>query len=283
MKAVKHTRYVWRTIKQYAKKMHCKSTIPKNDRGVALIIVLLVTALLIALVFEFAYSTRVSVRAAQNFRDRERAYFLARSAMKYFNANEEWRNSLEQDKWNIVPIISAGDTEVAIKPVDERRKLSINLIDVSPIADCIDNLFINQGVSADAFNRVKERKKEAPFNLITELHAVMKDDDYNKIAPFLTPYYADQNVNLNVAPVQVLMSLGCSEGAAKNIDELRKRETLTISKLTPYCKFLITLTNANLPEKSTLFKVYSSATVGGYTKQIEAISDTSSFLYWKAL
>lgn len=258
----------------------------KNSRGVALIIVLLVTALLIALVFEFAYSTRVSMRGAQNFRDREKAYFLARSAMKYFNANEAWRNSLERDKWNIVPIVSAGDTEVAIKPEDERGKLNINLIDTSPIADCIDNLFSNQGVSTDAFNRVKERKKERPFRLITELHSLMKDEDYNKIAPFLSANYPehDKNVNLNAAPVPVLISLGCSEGAANNIDELRKRERFTdIEKLKLYCTFRIPVSNDNLPDKISLFTVYSYARVGGYTKHIEAISDTSSFLYWKSL
>ena len=43
-----------------------------NERGVALIIVLLVTALLIALIFEFAYGTRISLRAAVNFRDSQR-------------------------------------------------------------------------------------------------------------------------------------------------------------------------------------------------------------------
>src|SRR5512147_2488161 len=56
----------------------------KNQRGVALIIVLLVTALLIALIFEFAYGTRISLRAAVNYRDSQRAYFLARSGVFLF-------------------------------------------------------------------------------------------------------------------------------------------------------------------------------------------------------
>ena len=52
-----------------------------NEHGVALIIVLLVTALLIALIFEFTYGTRVSLRAAVNYRNSERAHYLARSGV----------------------------------------------------------------------------------------------------------------------------------------------------------------------------------------------------------
>ena len=54
-----------------------------NERGVALLIALLVTTLLIALVFEFAYGTRVSLRAAVNFRDGQRAFYLARSGVNF--------------------------------------------------------------------------------------------------------------------------------------------------------------------------------------------------------
>ena len=55
----------------------------RDDRGVALIIVLLVTALLIALIFEFAYGTRISLRATVNFRNSQRAYYLARSGVNF--------------------------------------------------------------------------------------------------------------------------------------------------------------------------------------------------------
>ncbi len=56
----------------------------QSNRGIALLVVLLVTALLIALIFEFAYGTRVSLRGAVNFRNSQRAYFLARSGVAIF-------------------------------------------------------------------------------------------------------------------------------------------------------------------------------------------------------
>ena len=70
-----------------------------NERGVALLIVLLVTALLLALIFEFAYGTRVSLRAAVNSRDSQRAYFLARSGVNFAGAllSDNLKNNKLQD------------------------------------------------------------------------------------------------------------------------------------------------------------------------------------------
>src|SRR5512139_2607372 len=89
-----------------------KGLLLRNDRGVALLIVLLVTALLVALVFEFAYATRVSLRAAVNFRDSQRAYYLARSGVNFagrflveYKKNGKLQDHLEQD-WLPVPFVS---------------------------------------------------------------------------------------------------------------------------------------------------------------------------------
>ncbi|HUL01300.1 MAG TPA: hypothetical protein VLX29_10680 [Nitrospirota bacterium] len=261
----------------------------------ALIIVLLVTTLLIALVFEFAYATRVSLRAAVNFRDSQRAYFLARAGITAFVKYNALRDQIPPGEWAIVPMISTGDTEVKVKWEDEKGKLSINSIDRTPVSDWIDKLFIEQGIATDVYDRMIARKKEGLFNLITELHTLMKDEDYKKVAQFLTPYYSNQNVNLNTASLEVLMSLGCSEGPAKTIIELRTQERFSdIEKIKPYLPATFSLNNYNI-EKTTLYRVYSYATVGGYTKQIEAVIDLSTSgtstiitstptpLYWRAL
>ena len=98
----------------------------RNDRGIALLIVLLVTALLIALVFEFAYATRISLNSAVNFRDSQRAYFLALSGSMPSKSNgQKLREIIPQGEWQPVPLI-ARDTQVMVKWEDESGKIKIN-------------------------------------------------------------------------------------------------------------------------------------------------------------
>jgi len=55
--------------------------LPAGKRGVALILVLTVIAILTSIGVDFSYSTRVSLKLTENARDGMRAYYLARSAV----------------------------------------------------------------------------------------------------------------------------------------------------------------------------------------------------------
>lgn len=254
-----------------------------NDRGVALLIALLVTALLIALVFEFAYGTRVSLRAAANFRDSQRAYYLARSGVNIFAKYKDLQEMIRQGEWGIVPVISEGDTEVRVRWEDERGKLNINAIDSKPGADWLDELFGNMSIGTDVRDKLKEIRKERRFNLISELYAGMGDEDYGKVARFLS-VYSDNTINLNTASPEVLRSIGCTEDAARTIIELRNREPFKddTERVKPYLPSTFNVSTQNFT--SNIFKVYSYATVGGYTKQVEAVIDRSrnATMYWRA-
>ena len=54
---------------------------PVQHRGVALILVLTTIAILTAIGVDFSYSSRVSLKLAENLRDETRAYYMARSAV----------------------------------------------------------------------------------------------------------------------------------------------------------------------------------------------------------
>lgn len=54
----------------------------RNEKGMALLLVLVVIALLSALLTEFSFSTLVDLRATETFRDRTRAYYLARGGIE---------------------------------------------------------------------------------------------------------------------------------------------------------------------------------------------------------
>jgi len=53
-----------------------------NEKGMALLIVLAVVALLSALLIEFSFSTLVDLRSVETFRDRSKAYYIARGGVE---------------------------------------------------------------------------------------------------------------------------------------------------------------------------------------------------------
>src|SRR5512139_590481 len=56
-------------------------TTRRHERGMALLLVLLVVALLTTLLVEFAFSTLVDLRLTETFRDSTQAYYLAKGGV----------------------------------------------------------------------------------------------------------------------------------------------------------------------------------------------------------
>jgi type II secretory pathway component PulK len=255
----------------------------KNDRGVALLIVLLVTALLVALIFEFAYGTRVSMRAAANFRDSQRAYFLARSAFGVFAKFPELRDYIKQDERGDVPIESGGDTALRLRWEDEAGKIYIKgLLPGSQPYKWLRELFRIRVVNQEIIDKIADINNP-PLQLVTDLHRYMGDEDYDKVARFVTVYSNMQKININTAPEEVLSSVlaagGITSITLSSILLNREEKPYTASDLTgiAFSDFIAT---------STIFKVYSFAKAGGYEKQIEAVIDLNNSktpLYWRAI
>jgi type II secretory pathway component PulK len=278
----------------------------KNNQGVALIIVLLVTALLIALIFEFAYGTRISLRGAVNFRDSQRAYYLARSGVnfvgRFLSANLQSGLTgtsnmyLEQQEWQTVPFLPGNDAELRVKWEDEAGKIKINDVQTNSYRQAMLNaLFENKGIDRIVLEKMIDVNSGIKnLGLVTGLHQYMSDEDYNKVSNFLTTSQVVDKIDINTASPEVLQSLGISSGAAGLIVEARKTPFTDHAAVSGFAGingiFLPTthLLAANfLTETSNVFKVYSYATVGGYTKQVEAVitRTTSGFTvnYWRAL
>ncbi len=269
----------------------------RGDRGVALLIALVVTTLLIALVFEFAYATRVSLRAAANFRDSQRAYYLARSGVLIFSKYRELQDLVPQGEWGVVPVVSEGDTTLRIKWEDEGGK--IRVLDVKNKTGVsyamMDGLFESKGVSREVRDRMTDAESDIQnMRLLSGLHKYMSDEDYVKVDDFLTIYNPDNRININTASPEVLESLGIAAGTVSMIVAQRNKE--------PY-KDLTTVAGISgmnvrgmpgsnpvanyLKVTSDVLKVTSSATVGGYTKVVEAVINRSSsapiYLYWREM
>jgi type II secretory pathway component PulK len=269
-----------------------------NERGIALMIVLLVTALLIALVFEFAYGTRVSLRATVNFRDSQRAYFLARAGVNFAGAllcdnlkKNKLQENLEQRDWQEVPVQAGNDMSLRVRWEDEGGKIDIR--NVSKGSDGYNRmviLFTNLGIDQDKLDTISswmiEEKRN--FHLVTELHRFLSDEEYRKIQDDVTAESVPK-IDINTASSEVLQSLGLDSTTAEAVIERRTREPFT--KETDFSDFLgrdvATKVGGQWTLTSNVFLVDSFATAGGYTKQVEAIITRTNtgfrVSYWREL
>ena len=281
-----------------------------DERGVALIIVLLVTALLIALVFEFSYGTRISLRSAVDFRDNARAYYLARSGVNFagrylaYNlqvdpttGSDHRYDNLEQRDWQTVPYLPGSDTELRVRWEDESGKINIsNLTKGSDAYNRMVILFTNQSINQNILDRIStwmiEEKRS--FYLLAELHQFLSDEEYGKVQDFLTvlpPSVTPGNkIDINTAAPEVLQSLGLSLDAAQRIVSRRIQQPFKPDDdLSGYVGPNNTVIAGQLTFTSNVFKVNSYGIAGGYTKQAEAIitrggaASGFNILYWRAL
>lgn len=265
---------------------------PKNDRGVALLIVLLVTALLIALVFEFSYATRISLNSAVNFRDSQRAYFLALSGINAFKTKgAELREFTLAGVWSPVPVIEG----VMFKWEDESGKIKINDVKSYPGAKyMVPELFEDKEIDVAVFRRLTEQtSKVNTITLLTGLREYMSDEDFEKVRNSLTvSNVTHDKININTASSDVLQSMGISADLAEMIIKERSTTPYTAADLTTSGRLAMLsgtmINNLNVfsylaVQSAGYYKVYASAEVGGYTKTIEAILYGNTVHYWKEL
>ena len=262
-----------------------------NSRGVALLIALLVTALLIALIFEFSYATRISLNSAVNFRDSQRAYFLARSGVYAFVRYDRLRDLIPQGEWGVIPIISEGDTEVRIKWEDESGKIKVTEVKTDSVTrSMVQALFENKSIDTAVFDRMTEPTSEINrLSVLTGLHQYMSDEDFNKVRDSLTvsPVPLDK-ININTASADVLQSLGISSGTVGLILQERQKTPYTDLGKVPgigdiKINGVLVSNYLTTTSQSNIYKVYSYVAVGGYTKEVEAIVQGNNRLYWRAL
>jgi type II secretory pathway component PulK len=267
-----------------------------NNRGIALLIVLLVTALLIALIFEFSYATRISLNSAINFRDSQRAYFLARAGVKAFiKYKDDLIKTVPQDEWWAPPFIGEADTQVLIKWQDEAGKIRVSDVRLNTNRrQILTNLFGIKRVDLDILDMMSDPSADTwRLALLSGMHSFMNDESFNKVKDCITAANTVDRININTASAEVLQSLGISSDASKLIIEERSKQLYTADSManSPLIQgVMVPGLHSNaaanfLTYQSDTYTVYSYAKVGGYIKQIEAIiqSGNATPLYWRAL
>jgi len=233
----------------------------KREEGVALILTLLITAILVTVIVEANYSTQVDLRIAGNFRNDLQAGYLAKSGvniaisyLKYDVENTDTDN-LDEDWAKPYPPVPVGDGFVKVMIEDENGKINVNRavkgngeVD-QVIYDALSRLFQREEVDVGILDALIDwidpndegeaegnyylgldppfACKNGPLDTLSELRMIkgITDEVYAKISKYLT-IYSDGKININTASKEVLVSLDdeMDEGIAEGIIQYREEE-----------------------------------------------------------
>jgi general secretion pathway protein K len=236
----------------------------KNENGVALILTLLVTAILVTLIVEVNYSTQVDLRIAGNFRNDLQAYYLAKSgvniAMSYlkYDLENTDTDNLDEDWAKSYPPIPVGAGFVKVVTEDENARINVNKVvtgdgKLDPnILNAVSILFQRADVDEGILNAIIDwidpdddplpgggessyygsldppyECKNAPLDTISELLMIkgVTDEVYGKISKYLT-IYSNGKINVNTVDKEVLMCLDeeIDEAVVEGIMEYRQEK-----------------------------------------------------------
>jgi general secretion pathway protein K len=290
-----------------------------NQKGIALLITLLMLVIITAMVVEFSYGVYTGTSDLYNWRDSQRLSIMARSGInvsarflldmldKYDysypgyinlpveNPFEDFEGIItvrledENSKFNINSIVSTNGilNETAYNSFKRLLKvLSLDEKISDRVADWIDQ---------DSESRLSDSEagaKNSALHSVDEILLIngIKREDYDKLLPYIT-VYGDRNVpliNINGAETPVLMSLSdlITEELANRIIRYRENtpfsESSKIVNVSGLENIGISLTN-KITVKGENYYIKSMAESGGVKRIIETVLDTSHSVikYWK--
>lgn len=234
----------------------------KDERGFALVITLLISALLVALAVEFVDEVFVETSARQNFTDAQQASIMAGSGIdlaikglqlslagrSYNSLADMWARPFQKED-------ESGSLLVTIE--DESGKLNLNSCwgdngtAISPYSDFAGRLFKNAGLSLDLLDALADWRdtddephsaggetpwystlkppyaaKNGKLETVDELRLVKGFDagTVERLRRFVTVYDECTAINLNTAPRELIASLAeeMTDDLAGNIVDYRK-------------------------------------------------------------
>jgi general secretion pathway protein K len=226
----------------------------KGDKGFALVITLLITALLVALCAEFTDEVFVDTSARQNFIDGQQASLLAASGMKaatkllqYGLSIQGYSSLADLDRMNKLLHIEDEQGTIQVTVEDESGKLNLNMawgdngMAIPPYNDIVTRLFKNCGLSLDLLDTLADWRDtnddphpagaETPYystlkppyaaknnklSTFEELRLVKGFDaaTVNRLRPDVTVYDDCNQININTAPKEVITALSSDMTAA---------------------------------------------------------------------
>lgn len=279
-----------------------------SEKGIAIVLVLLIMALMTAMVVEFASMTFTANASLANWRDSQTLSLAARSGInlavkvlsdKYDRYTYTYPGSISMP---IPNILEKFEGIVVIKAEDENGKFNINSL-VMPnntvnkteyesfkrllrhlnldekiadkIADWIDN------DNEPRLEKSEEGAKNAYMDSVSELCLIIDSKSYEKLLPFITVYgigniYAN-TININSASIPVLIAFDDSmtDELAERIVNYRSvepfQQTSDIVKVAGFEGSLGQSLMGRITVKASNFRIISEASVNGIKRIIESV------------
>lgn len=216
-----------------------------GEGGFVLIVTLLVTAMLIAVVVEFAYSIFVSTSRSANFSDSQRTGILAANGVELAHSAMgevlKVRPNLVMDAGGLAFSRREGDMTVSITVVDELGKLSPRVVYTNTgvendrVYDSYERLLAELKLDADLIHKLADwidsddeprvygaegpdhyLRLPAPYEPsntdITSMEEMGMIEGHtiavvDRLKPHVSPHNTAGYVNVNTAPREVIMAL----------------------------------------------------------------------------
>jgi general secretion pathway protein K len=277
-----------------------------NNRGIALITVLLIITILFAVAIELNRSSRAEVYDATNISDGIKLIYIAKSgfyAGAALIANSSGNYITLQDDWAKAELLSAkspglfDDGAFIVTTEDESGKIPLNkLLNGSEFNPNIRAIFIRllaqpefdlgAGNATAIVDAIKAYilVKTTPLDCIEELLMVKGVSKElfagTKDKPGLVQYvtvYGDGLININTASKIVLRSLAdnVTVAMADKMDEYRKKEGNDLSNVSWFTQFpgfsIDTITAGLIKVNSSYFKLVAAGTMSNMTQTVSGV------------
>jgi general secretion pathway protein K len=217
----------------------------RQEQGTVLLLVLVVVTLLTALLSDFAFSTLVDLRLAESFRDRTKAYYLAKGGVRFgrmlLQEDTNDHDSRDETWAQAISGYPVGDGVVSIRIEDHDGRLNLNRLVTSQgntdvvikerLLRLFDALGINEGAELtaalidwlDPDDDPEDLGAEADYyqglaspypiknSALDELPELLRIRGFSpellkQIAPHVT-IWGDRLVNVNTASRELLLAL----------------------------------------------------------------------------
>ncbi|PLX96307.1 MAG: hypothetical protein C0621_02195 [Desulfuromonas sp.] len=180
----------------------------ENERGMVLLLVLVVIALLSALLIEIAFSTQVDLRLTETYRDSTRAYYLAKGGIQV------GRMLLKEDNNSYDANDEMWAQGISNYPLDERSVVSVEVKDLDGRLDLnriVDSSGVNPTIYLERFQRLlEELGADDPEGLSDALFDWVDSNNQEE------PHGAEEGYYLGLNP-----PYPAKNGALDTIEELR--------------------------------------------------------------
>ena len=290
-----------------------------SQKGMALVVTLLITAFLVVVITEIVYAVHGYADMAALYSNGQRASVLAAGGVtlesslllnKSVDSGDKEPLGPDELEWTIKE--DGGELRVVVS--DEQGKISLNsivdskgalvedkydlfarLLDILELPPELSDIlldWIDKDRSLHGGRNAEGKLKNAPLDSVDELLLLdgFSPDTVKALKPFVT-VYTDGLININSAPVEVIMALDkeVTSGMAEAVVSMRESVPFKAVSEIREIRGFSTL-DVGLQKKITVssvkYGILSRADFDGSIREVEAVIDITNFkaggaLYWR--